>query len=208
LLFLGAASVRAADAPATTALDRFLDGLTTWQSEFTQTVTDGRNRKIGEGRGRLAISRPGRFRWELAPTGGPETGQVLVADGRNLWFFDRDLEQVTVKPQSESLARSPAMLLSGAGDVRKAFDVKSESGGKDATGLEWVDVAPRDREGDFRQARLGFQGIELARMELQDRLGQRTVIQFLKPVRNAPLPADDMRFVAPAGADVIGTPLP
>jgi chaperone LolA len=187
------------------ALDRFLAGLTTWKADFAQTVVDGRGRKLGEGSGRLLISRPGRFRWELAPTGAAESGQLLVADGRNLWFFDRDLEQVTVKPITEALSQSPAMLLSGSGDVRKAFDVKSEAR---AQGLEWVAVTPRGGEGDFRVARLGFRGTDLVRMELQDRLGQRTTLEFSGAARNVALAPEELAFVPPAGADVIGTPVP
>jgi outer membrane lipoprotein carrier protein len=197
--------VSAAEPAQQTALDRFLAGLTTWKAGFTQTVVDGRGRKLGDGRGLLLISRPGRFRWELSPGNGPEAGQLLVADGRNLWFYDRDLDQVTVKPVTEALSQSPAMLLSGSDDIRKAFDVRSEPR---AQGLEWVAVTPRGAEGDFKVARLGFRGAELARMELQDRLGQRTTLEFLEAARNGPVAADELKFVPPAGADVIGTPLP
>jgi outer membrane lipoprotein carrier protein len=199
------ASTIAAEAPATTALDQFLSGLNTWKADFKQSVVDGRGRKLGDGQGRLLISRPGKFRWELAPGGGPEAGQLLVADGRNLWFFDKDLEQVTVKPVTEALSQSPAMLLSGTGDVRKAFDVKSDA---KAQGLDWVIVTPKGGQGDFRRARLGFRSNELARMELEDRLGQRTTLEFQNATRNVALAPDDLRFVPPAGADVIGTPLP
>jgi len=193
-------------ASASTALDRFLDGLTTWRADFTQRVVDGRGRSIGEGRGRLLISRPGRFRWELAPKEGPETGQVLIADGRNLWFFDRDLDQVTVKPVTEALSQSPAMLLSGTGDVRAAFDVQAEAAPKDSRDLDWVAVTPRGAQSDFKVARLGFRGTALARMELQDRLGQRTTIEFSNATRNGALAADELRFEPPPGVDVIGTP--
>ena len=37
----------------------------------------------------------------------------MVCDGTNLWFFDRDLQQVTVKPVDAALTATPAMLLSG-----------------------------------------------------------------------------------------------
>jgi len=199
----------AADASRATALDRFLDGLTTWKAEFTQVVVDGRGRKIGDGRGRLLISRPGRFRWELAPDSAPQTGQLLVADGRNLWFFDRDLEQVTVKPMTEALSQSPAMLLSGSGDIRSAFDVKAEPPAREgARDIEWVAVTPRAASSDFKVARLGFRGTDLVRMELQDRLGQRTTIEFTQPVRNGAVAPDELQFVPPPGADVIGTPKP
>lgn len=204
-----AAAAGTAEAPRSTALDRFLDGLTTWQADFAQTVVDGRSRRIGEGRGRLLISRPGKFRWELAPKDGPQAGQLLVADGRNLWFFDRDLDQVTVKPMTEALSQSPAMLLSGTGDVRNAFDVKAEDASKEGSrDADWVSVTPRGAEGDFKVARLAFRGTDLLRMELQDRLGQRTTIEFTRAVRNGPLAADELRFVPPPGVDVIGTPRP
>lgn len=194
--------VRAAD--TATALDRFLDGLTSWRADFTQTVVDSRSRKLGEGKGRLLISRPGRFRWEMAPKQGADGGQLLLADGRNLWFLDRDLEQVTVKPLDSALAQSPAMLLSGSGDVRSAFDVAGDGRGD---GLEWVRVRPKQSDGDFRQARLGFKGGALERMELEDRLGQKTTLRFSGATRNAAVSPDELRFVTPPGADVIGTPL-
>ncbi len=77
----------------------------------------------------------------------------MVCDGRNLWFFDRDLEQVTVKPVDAALSATPAMLLSGAVDVRKNFTI---SAGRRARGLDWVLVEPQGTEADFRRALFGF----------------------------------------------------
>lgn len=204
LLLLIATSLSGAATPATagnTALDRFLSGLSTWQADFTQSVSDGRGRKVGEGRGRLLVSRPGRFRWEIAPVDGADEGQLLVADGKNLWFLDRDLQQVTVRPVEEALTQSPATLLSGSGDVREAFDIAADGR---ADGLDWVAVTPRTRDGDFQRARLGFRGNDLARMELEDRLGQRTTLRFSGSARNAPVDPALLAFTPPEGVDVIG----
>src|SRR6187551_3939914 len=85
-------------AAAATALDGYLEGLKTWSAGFTQTVVDARGKQVNSGSGRLLVVRPGRFRWESAPEGAAEAAQLLVADGRNLWFLDRDLDQATVKP--------------------------------------------------------------------------------------------------------------
>ena len=82
-----------------TALDRFLAGLGSWRAEFTQTTTDTRGRSRGAEQGRLIVQRPGRFRWETGPVRAAEPAQVMVADGRNLWFFDRDVEQVIDEAQ-------------------------------------------------------------------------------------------------------------
>jgi outer membrane lipoprotein carrier protein len=193
----------AAAAAGTTPLDRFLDGLKTLRVGFTQTLVDGRGRKIDEARGTLVVARPGKFRWEIAPQGGPEGGQLLVADGRNLWFFDRDLEQVTVRPMDDALTATPAMLLSGTANVRDAFTI--ESAGK-RQGLEWVRVVPRRADADFREAEIGFARGEMRRMVLKDKLGQTATIQFEGARRNVPVSPAEVSFTPPRTADVIGTP--
>jgi outer membrane lipoprotein carrier protein len=191
-------------AAASTALDRYLDGLTTWSAQFTQSVVDANGRAAGRGSGSLTIVRPGKFRWSFTPAGAPEGAQLLVADGRNLWFQDSDLEQVTVKPMDAALSQTPAMLLSGGARIADSFEVAPA--GHDA-GLEWVKVTPRGADADFKSARLGFAGQELKRMVLDDKLGQVATLQFTDSTRNRPVPADSMRYTPPAGFNVIGTAL-
>src|SRR5882724_7988370 len=101
-------AVRAAELP----LDIFLRDLKTFRSDFNQTVVDSRGNRIDATKGSLSVVRPGKFRWEVQGDDKGEGGQVLVADGRNLWFYDRDLAQVTVKPADAALSATPAMLLS------------------------------------------------------------------------------------------------
>jgi outer membrane lipoprotein carrier protein len=186
-----------------TALDRYLDGLTSWRASFTESIVDSRGKKVGSGKGLLLLLRPGKFRWELAPDDGAESGQLLIADGRNLWFLDRDLQQVTVKPMDAALSQTPAMLLSGAGNVRDAFAV-SDAGERE--GLSWVRVVPRQVEADFRFAQLGFKGNDLRRMVLEDKLGQKATLSFEGALRNGAVDPAALVFVTPPGVDVIGTP--
>lgn len=191
-------------ASAATALDTYLAGLTTWSAEFTQSVEDADGRKVGAGRGRLIIVRPGRFRWESAPDGAGDAAQLLVADGRNLWFLDRDLEQATVKPLDEALPQSPAMLLAGGSDLQQNFIVKDDGR---SDGLQWVKVLPKDAASDFREARFGFQGRELARLVILDKLGQHSTLRFSKVRRNAGVDAALTSFKLPPGVDLIGRPV-
>jgi outer membrane lipoprotein carrier protein len=187
-----------------TALDRFLAGLGSWRAEFTQTTTDARGRSRGAEQGRLIVQRPGRFRWETGPMRAAEPAQVMVADGRNLWFFDRDVEQVTVKPASTAMTVTPATLLAGTVPLRSAFAV-GELPRRD--GLDWVRVAPLRSDAEFRETRLGFRGLELRRMELDDKLGQKVLIVFERIERNPTLAETAFRFDPPPGADLIGTPV-
>ncbi len=158
------------------------------------------------------VVRPGKLRWEIHPqtaqgtagAGGTDSGgQLVVADGRNVWYLDRDLQQVTVKPVDAALSATPAMLLSGTVDVRKNFSI-SPAGKRD--GLDWVLVEPRGTDADFRRALFGFDGNELKKMILDDKLGQTGTITFQKIERNAPVSPDEVSFTPPPGVDVIGTP--
>ena len=187
-------------ARAATALDRYLDGLVSWRADFSQSTTDSRGRLREPQQGRLVVQRPGRFRWEIAP---PE--QVMVADGRNVWFYDRELEQVTVRAAGSALSATPAMLLAGTAPLRTAFRVDG-AGRRD--GLDWVRVAPRGSDGEFREARFAFDGLELRRLEIDDKLGQKTVLLFSAGVRNARIEPAELQFTPPPGVDVIGKPLP
>jgi outer membrane lipoprotein carrier protein len=196
---------------ATTALDRFLAGLATLRVEFTQSLTDGRGRQVESLAGSLVVVRPGRFRWEVRPAaragagGAPgEPTQLMVADGRNVWFLDRELEQVTVKPAGNALTATPALLLSGTVDLRTAFELRDA---RTREGLAWVQVRPRRADAEFREARLGFEGGELRRMEIDDKLGQKAVLVFGRAQRNAPVAPAETSFSPPPGVDVIGKPV-
>jgi outer membrane lipoprotein carrier protein len=194
----------AATAQAQTPLDSYLSHLKTLRAEFSQVVTDSKGEQVQEARGLLIIVRPGRFRWELTPSGSASP-QLMVADGKNLWFYDRDLEQVSVKAASAALTATPAGLLSGDGNIRELFTV-APAGKKD--GFDWVLVTPKQDDADFREARLGFGMSELKRMVLKDKLGQTVRLDFVASERNPPVAEAEVKFTPPAGADVIGTPTP
>ncbi len=200
---------QAASAAAThTVLDTWLSGLKSLRAQFTQSVKDAQGHQTDQTNGELLVLRPGRFRWESHETAAAgaattDSGQVLIADGRNVWFYDRDLQQVTVKPVDAALSATPIMLLSGGAEVRQAFEI-SDAGEKD--GLAWLRVKPRGADADFRQAVLGFAGAELRQMILEDKLGQQATLIFSRSQRNAPVTAAEVSFTPPKGVDVIGTP--
>jgi len=189
-----------------TQLDAYLDHLKTLRASFLQTLADGQGKEIDRASGSIIVQRPGKFSWDIHPqsgSGAGTAGQLMVCDGRNLWFFDRDLEQVTVKPVDAALSATPALLLSGAVDVRKNFTI-SPAG--ERLGLQWVLVEPHGAEADFREALFGFDKGELKRMILEDKLDQTATVIFDKVERNVPVRAAEVSFTPPKGADVIGTP--
>jgi outer membrane lipoprotein carrier protein len=207
LAFLAfAAAALAQSKEGATPLDAYLQDLKTLRVEFLQTLADAHGKETDRSTGTLVIVRPGKFSWEIHPqTSGQSgsAGQLMVCDGRNLWFFDRDLAQVTVKPVDGALSATPAMLLSGAVDVRRNFTIAPAG---ERLGLQWVLVEPHGAEADFREALFGFDKGELKRMILEDKLDQTATVIFDKVERNTPVSAAEVSFTPPKGADVIGTP--
>ncbi|HXY76823.1 MAG TPA: outer membrane lipoprotein chaperone LolA [Steroidobacteraceae bacterium] len=195
----------AAEPTAPTPLDGYLENLKTLRTTFLQTLADSSGREIDRANGTLIVQRPGKFRWEIHPqTGASSAGQLMVCDGRNLWFLDRDLKQVTVKPVDAALSATPAMLLSGTADVHKNFSIAPAG---ERMGLDWVLVEPEGVEADFRSALFGFDHGDLKRMILEDKLDQTATVIFEKIARNVPVSASEVSFTPPAGTDVIGTPV-
>ena len=210
-----------APSSAPTPLDRYLKNLKTLRVKFLQTIADPQGAEVGRSTGTLIVERPGKFRWDIhpqstgqsaaagqgaapAPASSADSGQLMVSDGRNLWYLDRDLQQVTVRPVTAALSATPAMLLSGTVDVREHF-TETSIGAR--AGLDWVYVEPRSTEADFKSALFGFDGKgTLERMILEDKLGQVVTIIFQDVAVNVPVPAKELTFTPPAGADVIGTP--
>lgn len=186
-----------AEAGAIDQLHQFLQGTNTLKAEFAQAVIGKGGRKPQQSFGVVAISRPGKLRWEIQKP----SPQLIIGDGQKIWIYDAELKQVTVRPAGKAIGGSPAALLAGRNDLEKNFSL-AEAG--EAEGMNWVEATPKAGDSGFEKVRLGFAGAELRAMELADSFGQTTLIHFSRIERNPALPAALFKFTPPPGADVIG----
>lgn len=189
------------DAAAAARVEEALGELKTLESRFEQTLSGKHGEVLERASGTLYIQKPDRFRWVY------ETGvrQLIVSDGTRLWLYDQELDQVTVRALGQSLAATPASLLSGTGHAADNFRI-TDLGAYES--LDWVRLLPKTADTDFREIRLGFSGRDVVRMTLKDKLGQTTELRFLALKRNPALDASLFHFEPPAGVDVIGNPGP
>lgn len=186
------------------ALERFLSGVEGGQASFTQVVTSPA--RAGETVGRSKTStgtfeflRPNRFRFEYQKP----FPQSIVADGKTLWLYDADLNQVTARPQEAVLGSTPAALIAAGTDLKALGEVFELKSGDPADGLDWVDARPRQQDGQLQQVRVGLRQGQLVALEIADSLGQRSVLSFTQWKPAASVSAARFRFTPPAGADVI-----
>jgi outer membrane lipoprotein carrier protein len=202
LLLTGAHAACAAAGDSVARVEAYLGSLKTLSAEFVQVVRNRDGQIVDRATGTLSLSRPDRFRWDYRE---PYV-QTIVADGRKLWLYDSDLEQVTVRSLEAGLGSTPAMLLSGSGKVGDSFVAGAVEGDG---GWTWCRLQPKASASDFERVSLAFDARgELAAMELFDKLGQSTRIDFGNLRRNVALDARLFRFVPPKGADVIGQVAP
>lgn len=199
-LLMAVSSLACAADEALVRVDAYLSSLKTLSADFEQVVRDDKGQITGRSTGKLTLSRPDRFRWDYRE---PYV-QTIVGDGRRLWLYDADLQQVTVRALEQGLGSTPAMLLSGSG---KAADAFVGAGVVQRGNLAWCTLKPRQQGSDFDRVSLAFDGKgALVAMELVDKLGQATEIGFRNLARNGRVDEAAFRFVPPKGADVIGDP--
>jgi outer membrane lipoprotein carrier protein len=185
-------------ASPTTEVEKYLNGLASWSADFKQTIDDGHGKVVRSAAGKLSLQKPGKFRWDYSEP----SEQLILADGKQIWFYDKDLQQANVRNMDANLANTPAVLLSGSGSLTSQFDVTALP---PSEGLEWYQLIPKNPDTDFQLVRIGFRsGGELASMFLADKLNQVTQLTFSNSKRNAKFAPDLFTFVPPPGVDVIG----
>lgn len=182
------------------ALDQFKAFVANTKSargEFTQQqVRKAPNSKVAPvSSGTFVFARPGKFIWEYQKP----YEQLLQADGDQLYIYDKDLNQVTVKKLGNALGSSPAAILFGSNDLEKNFTL-SEGGSRD--GLEWLTAVPKAKDTTFEQIGIGLKDGTPQAMELKDTFGQTSVLHFKNFQRNPVLGANAFKFEIPKGADV------
>ncbi|MFA7667149.1 MAG: outer membrane lipoprotein chaperone LolA [Burkholderiaceae bacterium] len=193
-LALGSAPAWAAG--AIDSLERFLSDTSGASGNFTQETVGGSSARVERSQGSFAFERPGRFRWEVTRP----YEQLMVADGEQVWFYDRDLEQVTVRPMTEAMGATPAAILFGSGGLDADF-VLADAGEQD--GLQWLLATPRSGEAGFERIRIGF-GDSLPRaMEVLDAFGRTVRFRFDSIDTSPDFTPGTFRFEVPAGTDVI-----
>ena len=165
---------------------------------FSQATTSPQGGKTAPAQqGVFAFQRPGKFRWEVQKP----YAQLVVSDGSQVYQYDPDLAQVTVRQVDKAIGASPAAILFGSGDLDQAFNVTPLP---DSDGLQWLRAKPRNAaDAGFAQVDIGMRDNLPVRILLLDAFGQTTRVDFSGLQANAPVPAAQFQFAPPKGADVV-----
>lgn len=187
-------------AAAAARLRALLGNRPTIEGRFSQVVADARGNPVQRSSGRFLAQQPRQLRWQVqAPA-----AQLLVTDGKQVWLYDPDLEQVTIDTLDAGTAEAPMLVLSGQVDGlldRYALTARQQ---RDDWTFELR--AKNQRAGvatSFRAVRLTVRGGVVRAMQVEDSLGQRTSLDFAEVRHPARVDAAQFRFTVPPGTEVV-----
>ena len=191
--FINSASY-AADEPVK-QLQAFLKASKSLTADFKQVLINEAGDPYQTSYGIFYLQRPGKFRWDYLK---PFQQQIVSTSGK-VWFYDTDLEQVTIKKLDESVGSTPALLLSGNISLDDNFIMQDQGVDGD---MQWIKLLPKNQESSFKYILIGLNKGSLGGMELSDNFGQLTRIYFSNVLLNPPIKPTVFEFKAPKGADV------
>lgn len=194
-LFLLAPMASQAEDQPVKQLQAFLKNSKSFSADFKQVLLNEAGTPKQTSFGIFYLQHPGKFRWDYQKP----FQQQIVSNSGKVWFYDADLEQVTVKKLDESLGSTPALLLTGDISLEDNFTIETQGVDGD---MQWIRLLPKSQESTFKYVLIGLEKGSLSGMELSDNFGQLTRIYFSNVKLNAQLQAGLFEFKAPKGVDV------
>jgi len=195
LILLAASCTLSAAVTPEQRLKSFLAKASTLQADFTQVQVDEKGNLGKRSNGVFYLQRPGKFRWNyLKPY-----NQEIVSSVGKVWFYDKDLEQVTAKKLNAAIGSTPALLLTVEVLLDKNFTIENQS---DEEGIAILKLLPKNEESGFKYVQIGLENDVLVGMELSDNFGQLTRIYFNNLKTGVRIDPALFTFKPPAGVDV------
>jgi outer membrane lipoprotein carrier protein len=194
-MLLGGPAMGQELASASDMVDEFVRNSQTMKARFTQVTNDDAGRLVNRNAGYFWLLRPDKFRWDY-----DDTEQQIISNGQQVYVYDKDLEQLTVRSLDAALDQSPsvALLMSGE-NLRNLYEVTTAgSGGV----IDWVELKPLAEDAGYEYLELGFSDRLLLALRMEDLLGQKTIIQFDQVEMNSDLDAAIFEFEPAANVDV------
>jgi len=177
----------------------FLANIETLTADFEQTVYDETQTVLETSTGVFNLQKPGKFRWQYQQP----YQQLIVANGKKIWIYEADLNQVMIKDYQQAIQNTPVLLFSGQHELSDYFNIEDLEWDAQQADQRQVKLTAKAEDSGFKSMLITFVDQMLMELSLQDNLGQRTLIRFSKQHRNPSLSADLFEFTPPAKADII-----
>lgn len=199
----------AADLPAgelAAALQKKIDGIRDFTTDFTHVYEGGVLKKQITERGHLFVKKPGKMRWEYT---SPEPKE-FVSDGVKMYsYIPQDKQVIVASVPPEDRATTPALFLAGKGSLTRDFTASlADAPPGMPGGARALKLVPKARQQDYDWLMLVVDAGTLAIRGLQtiDAQGGKSTFFFENLKENTGLADKAFAFKIPRGVDVLSAP--
>ncbi len=164
------------------------------QADFIQHELIESDEKSDINSGQVFMQAPSKFRWQYVEP----VEQLIVADGANVWVYDEDLEQVTVKEQNNEL--NPIYVIINDKKSQAHYNIKHEL---QSSGLDWISLTPKEVNEEVKAVWLAIKDNMVEQIKVENQFQQTMVFEFHSIQKNPEFTSGLFQFVPPEGVDVI-----
>ena len=186
------------------ALDAFMRGTKDLQASFTQTVYNKRGEETSKGQ--MWVAKPGKFYWDYQSP----NPQKIISNGKKVYHYDIDLEQISVRSRSELVGDVAVELLNGEDNVSRNYKVERTVKNLAPARLQKYigsgvsyRLKPKTHQEEYDALWVVLDGNAITAVMI-DGGGTQTILTFSDMKRNSGIPAKQFEFTPPPGVDIVG----
>jgi outer membrane lipoprotein carrier protein len=183
-------------------LQRKYDRVKDFSADFVHSYRGGVLKQQATERGTLLVKKPGKMRWEYT---APEK-KLFVSDGHKIYSYIPEDKQVVVgtMPRDEH-APTPALFLTGNGDITRDFDAAFDKVAEAQPGSIVLKLTPKRREPEYESLTLVLDPstLTLRMLITVDAQGGRSAFTFSNLKENVGVADNQFVFKMPRNVDVV-----
>ena len=179
------------------AVQQKYENILTFEADFTQRSYVKMMDKTLETKGKVQIKKPGMMKWIY---GLPDT-QVLISNGKILWHYVSDENQVTKVPlENIYSSNTPALFLAGQEKLTQIFNIENINSNPLS-----ITLTPKQEDQSLKRLQLfaDKKNFQITGSTVYDKLGNKTEIRFSNIKTNIDIPKRTFQFQAPPNTEVL-----
>jgi len=183
-------------------LQRKYASVTDFSADFVHSYRGGVLKQQATERGQLLVKKPGKMRWEYT---APEK-KLFVSDGRKIYsYIPQDKQVVVGTMPGDDQAPTPALFLTGKGDLTRDFTAVFDKVAEAQPGSIALKFTPKRGEPDYDSLTLVVdpKTLTLQMLITLDAQGGRSAFTFSNLKENVGVADNQFVFKMPRNVDVV-----
>lgn len=167
------------------------------QADVEQLILSQDGREIQALQAELVMQKPDKLNWHVIEP----YEEIMVSDGESLWYYEPDLEQVSIQDFPDDVENNPILLLNDdLQAIENAYEVSM--GYVDEEVTQYI-LLPLTASSSYERFSMTFSGPDLVQMQFESSVGQLTSFSFTNIINNAAIEPTAFTFAIPADIEII-----